>query len=193
MVLGTKPILLSPFSSGGQRHVFAASDRPTIIYSNNKKLLYSNLNENDVAYLASFSTSSLPDSLALVKANYLSLGTIDGEHCRCLMLTPNHHLVAGCLTVVDVGQGTQGVNNTDSYIGPQRLLWDKSVATMSHYFVVGTDEVCSLSPDVCRYPEAAHQDCPPRGAAPPHLPPVIHQDTGCGHHQCSSLRAWTCR
>jgi len=79
VVLGTKPILLSPFSSGGQRHVFAASDRPTIIYSNNKKLLYSNLNENDVAYLASFSTSSLPDSLALVKGQQLSLGTIDGE------------------------------------------------------------------------------------------------------------------
>lgn len=32
VVLGTKPILLSPFLSGGQRHVFAASDRPTIIY-----------------------------------------------------------------------------------------------------------------------------------------------------------------
>ncbi len=49
VVLGTKPILLSAFSSGGQRHVFAASDRPTIIYSNNKKLLYSNLNENEVS------------------------------------------------------------------------------------------------------------------------------------------------
>jgi DNA damage-binding protein 1 len=50
VVLGTKPILLSAFSSGGQRHIFAASDRPTIIYSNNKKLLYSNLNENEVSY-----------------------------------------------------------------------------------------------------------------------------------------------
>lgn len=79
VVLGTKPILLSPFTSGGQRHVFAASDRPTIIYSNNKKLLYSNLNENDVTYLTSFSTSSLPDSLALVKGQKLSLGTIDGR------------------------------------------------------------------------------------------------------------------
>jgi hypothetical protein len=59
--------------------VFAASDRPTIIYSSNRKLLYSNLNENDVAYLASFSTSSLPDSLALVKGHALSLGTIDGK------------------------------------------------------------------------------------------------------------------
>lgn len=49
VVLGTKPILLSAFSTGGQRHIFAASDRPTIIYSNNKKLLYSNLNENEVS------------------------------------------------------------------------------------------------------------------------------------------------
>lgn len=49
VVLGTKPILLSAFTTAGERHVFAASDRPTIIYSNNKKLLYSNLNENDVS------------------------------------------------------------------------------------------------------------------------------------------------
>ncbi|KAF6263102.1 mono-functional DNA-alkylating methyl methanesulfonate N-term-domain-containing protein, partial [Scenedesmus sp. NREL 46B-D3] len=78
VVLGTKPILLSSFSSGGQRHIFAASDRPTIIYSNNRKLLYSNLNENEVAFLCSFTTSSFPDSLALVKGQQLSLGTIDG-------------------------------------------------------------------------------------------------------------------
>lgn len=29
--------------------MFAASDRPTIMYSANKKLLYSNLNENEVS------------------------------------------------------------------------------------------------------------------------------------------------
>ena len=34
--------------SRGAAHVFAASDRPTVIYSANKKLLYSNLNENEV-------------------------------------------------------------------------------------------------------------------------------------------------
>ena len=31
----------------GASHVFAASDRPTIIYSTYRKLLYSNLNENE--------------------------------------------------------------------------------------------------------------------------------------------------
>lgn len=29
-------------------HVFAASDRPTVIYSSNKKLHYSNVNEDEV-------------------------------------------------------------------------------------------------------------------------------------------------
>lgn len=46
--LGTKPILLRTFTSGGVGYVFAACDRPTIIYSQNKKLIYSNLNENEV-------------------------------------------------------------------------------------------------------------------------------------------------
>lgn len=47
--LGTKPILLRTFASNGASHVFAASDRPTVIYSSNKKLVYSNLNENEVS------------------------------------------------------------------------------------------------------------------------------------------------
>lgn len=46
--LGSKPITLKTFHSNGVAHVFAASDRPTVIYSSNKKLLYSNVNENEV-------------------------------------------------------------------------------------------------------------------------------------------------
>lgn len=46
--LGTKPIQLRPFKANGLHNVFAASDRPTIIYSANHKLLYSNLNEDEV-------------------------------------------------------------------------------------------------------------------------------------------------
>jgi hypothetical protein len=46
--LGTKPITLRRFRSAGESHVFAASDRPTVIYSANKKLLYSNVNEDEV-------------------------------------------------------------------------------------------------------------------------------------------------
>ena len=46
--LGSKPISLKTFTSNGVSHVFAASDRPTVIYSSNKKLLYSNVNEDEV-------------------------------------------------------------------------------------------------------------------------------------------------
>jgi hypothetical protein len=48
LALGTKPITLRHFRSRGINHVFAASDRPTVIYSANNKLLFSNLNENEV-------------------------------------------------------------------------------------------------------------------------------------------------
>lgn len=68
VVLGTKPITLRTFRTaaaaaaaaggdnggargggGGGVSVFAASDRPTVVYSSNRKLMYSNLNENDVS------------------------------------------------------------------------------------------------------------------------------------------------
>lgn len=50
--LGTQPIIMRKLHACGTAHVFAASDRPTIIHSANKKLLYSNLNETNVSGLA---------------------------------------------------------------------------------------------------------------------------------------------
>lgn len=51
----------------GGTSVFAASDRPTVIYASNRKLMFSNLNENDVSHIASFNSASFPDSLAIAK------------------------------------------------------------------------------------------------------------------------------
>lgn len=42
-------MILSKFTSKNSAHVFAASDRPTVIYSNNKKLLLSNVNLKEVS------------------------------------------------------------------------------------------------------------------------------------------------
>ena len=42
--LGTTPISLNTFYSNGNKSVFASSDRPTVIYSSNKKLVFSNVN-----------------------------------------------------------------------------------------------------------------------------------------------------
>ncbi|KAJ6836683.1 DNA damage-binding protein 1a [Iris pallida] len=92
--LGTQPITLRTFSSKDTTHVFAASDRPTVIYSSNKKLLYSNVNLKEVGHMCPFNSAAFPDSLAIAKEGELSIGTIDdiqklhirtiplGEHAR---------------------------------------------------------------------------------------------------------------
>lgn len=42
--IGTQPLTLNTFSASGTTHVFAASDRPTVIHSSNHKILYSDVN-----------------------------------------------------------------------------------------------------------------------------------------------------
>lgn len=42
--LGKMPIALGTFSSNDTTHVFAASDKPSVIHSRNQKLIYSNVN-----------------------------------------------------------------------------------------------------------------------------------------------------
>jgi DNA damage-binding protein 1 len=44
IALGTQPIVLQTFKTGTTTNIFAASDRPTVVYSKNQKLLYSNVN-----------------------------------------------------------------------------------------------------------------------------------------------------
>eukprot|EP01114_Cavostelium_apophysatum_P022802 TRINITY_DN8377_c0_g1_i1.p1 TRINITY_DN8377_c0_g1~~TRINITY_DN8377_c0_g1_i1.p1 ORF type:complete len:965 (-),score=280.18 TRINITY_DN8377_c0_g1_i1:487-3381(-) len=77
VTLGTQPIMLNTFHSNGTTHVFAASDRPTVIYSSNKKLLYSNVNLKEVNYMSGFHSESFSDSLAIATEESLKIGTID--------------------------------------------------------------------------------------------------------------------
>ncbi|KAL0352802.1 UNVERIFIED_CONTAM: DNA damage-binding protein 1 [Sesamum angustifolium] len=67
---------------------------PTVIYSSNKKLLYSNVNLKEVSHMCPFNSAAFPDSLAIAKEGELTIGTIDdiqklhirsiplGEHAR---------------------------------------------------------------------------------------------------------------
>lgn len=64
--LGTQPITLRTFSSKSTTHVFAASDRPTVIYSSNKKLLYSNVNLKEVSHMCPFNSAAFPDRCFLL-------------------------------------------------------------------------------------------------------------------------------
>ncbi len=71
--LGTQPIALRTFRSKNATHVFAASDRPTVIYSNNKKLLYSNVNLKEVNHMCPFNSASFPDRLVFYSRLYIPL------------------------------------------------------------------------------------------------------------------------
>ncbi|TKY44495.1 DNA damage-binding protein 1 [Spatholobus suberectus] len=75
--LGTQPITLRTFSFKNTSHVFAASDWPIVIYSSNKKLLYSNVNLKEVSQMCPFNSDAFPDSLAIAKEGELTIGTID--------------------------------------------------------------------------------------------------------------------
>nr|CAB3236585.1 DNA damage-binding protein 1 [Phallusia mammillata] len=75
--LGTQPTSLCAFSSGGARTVFACSDRPTVVYSSNKKLVFSNVNLKEVSHMCPLDSKGYPDSLALANDSTLLIGTID--------------------------------------------------------------------------------------------------------------------
>ncbi len=75
--LGTQPVTLKLFKSQHSMHVFAGSDRPTIIYSNSKKLVYANVNLNEILHVAPFNCAAFPDALALASGEHLMIGAVD--------------------------------------------------------------------------------------------------------------------
>ncbi|XP_060526029.1 DNA damage-binding protein 1 isoform X1 [Cylas formicarius] len=77
VTLGTQPTILRTFRSLSTTNVFACSDRPTVIYSSNHKLVFSNVNMREVNQMCSLNAEAYPDSLALATANSVTIGTID--------------------------------------------------------------------------------------------------------------------
>ncbi|KAF2894969.1 hypothetical protein ILUMI_11202 [Ignelater luminosus] len=77
VTLGTQPTVLRTFRSLSTTNVFACSDRPTVIYSSNHKLVFSNVNMKEVNHMCSLNAEAYPDSLALATDNCVTIGTID--------------------------------------------------------------------------------------------------------------------
>ncbi|XP_055588358.1 DNA damage-binding protein 1 [Uranotaenia lowii] len=77
VTLGTQPTILKTFRSLSTTNVFACSDRPTVIYSSNHKLVFSNVNLKEVNHMCSLNAEAYQDSLALATKNSVILGTID--------------------------------------------------------------------------------------------------------------------
>jgi DNA damage-binding protein 1 len=61
VTLGTQPTILRTFRSMSTCNVFACSDRPTVIYSSNHKLVFSNVNLKEVNYMCPLNSEGYPD------------------------------------------------------------------------------------------------------------------------------------
>ncbi|KAF5270894.1 hypothetical protein FQR65_LT17766 [Abscondita terminalis] len=77
VTLGTQPTALKTFKSLSTTNVFACSDRPTVIYSSNHKLVFSNVNMKEVNHMCSLNAEAYPDSLALATDTSVTIGTMD--------------------------------------------------------------------------------------------------------------------
>ncbi|KAL0918442.1 hypothetical protein M5K25_010451 [Dendrobium thyrsiflorum] len=148
--LGTQPITLRTFSSKDTTHVFAASDRPTVIYSSNKKLLYSNVNLKEVSHMCPFNSAAFPDSLAIAKEGELSIGTIDdiqklhirsiplGEQARRICHQEQSRTFAICSLKNCL------INNDETEVHFVRLLDDQTFEFISTYQLDTFEYGCSI-------------------------------------------------
>ncbi|XWS62379.1 hypothetical protein CRYUN_Cryun06bG0005900 [Craigia yunnanensis] len=147
--LGTQPITLRTFSSKNTTHVFAASDRPTVIYSSNKKLLYSNVNLKEVSHMCPFNSAAFPDSLAIAKEGELTIGTIDdiqklhirsiplGEHARRIC-----HQEQSCTFAICSVKNQSSADESEMHF--IRLLDDQTFEFISNYRLDTFENGCSI-------------------------------------------------
>jgi DNA damage-binding protein 1 len=90
VTLGTQPTVLRTFRSLSTTNVFACSDRPTVIYSSNHKLVFSNVNMKEVNHMCSLNAEAYPDSLALATDSSVTIGTIDEIQKLHIRTVPLH-------------------------------------------------------------------------------------------------------
>lgn len=82
VTLGTRPVQLTAFSVHGKRHVFAALDRPAVIYAaddvgGHAKLRFANVDLRDVGSMCALNTPTFADSLCVADESALTIGTVD--------------------------------------------------------------------------------------------------------------------
>jgi len=87
--VGTQPATLIPFRNRNRMFVFAACDRPTVLYTafRSRKLLCSNINLREVTQVSMFDSEAFPECLAIATESSLIIGVVDdvqGFHVRTI-------------------------------------------------------------------------------------------------------------
>lgn len=168
--LGNKPTLLTPFSSVQEstsdddpaghstiavadKHIFAASDRPTVIYGSNRKILFSNVNLKEVNFVCQFNCDQFPGGLAIAKENELMIGIIDEIqklHIRTIPLGEQPKRIAyhsasesfAVCTIRSIINATTGEENESNFI---RLLSARSFEFVDEYKLDAYEHTASIA------------------------------------------------
>lgn len=153
-VLGTRPVTFTRFvsSSSNELCVFAACDRPTVIYIRNGKVLFSmlDLKFDEVTNMAPFHSELFPDCLALSSDDILMIGTVEDiqkmhvrtvpldEGPRRIAYSPEHNVYA-VLTekTVDNEHGGESKNRI--------LFFDEAFEQIGTFDLDYLEQGCSLS------------------------------------------------
>lgn len=125
VILGTQPTQLKIFRTNSSANIFACSDRPTVIYSSNNKLVFSNVNLKEVNHMCTLDSSGYPDSLILTNDSQLLIGQIDQIqklHIRTIPLgeTPRRIAYQESTQTFGVITMRQDVQREDGQIVPVR-------------------------------------------------------------------------
>mmetsp|Transcript_40860 Transcript_40860/g.102893 ORF Transcript_40860/g.102893 Transcript_40860/m.102893 type:complete len:1012 (-) Transcript_40860:694-3729(-) len=149
--VGSQPISLHKFVSKGEPCVFAACDRPTVVYSRNDKLLYSNVNLKMVHQIAPFHTESFPECLCVISENLLSIGSLDEIqklHIRSIPLGEMPRRIAYesesrsfCVLTERITVGSFGDEMETAFI---RLFDDRSFEALDSLPLKDFETGCSL-------------------------------------------------
>ncbi|KAI9249998.1 mono-functional DNA-alkylating methyl methanesulfonate N-term-domain-containing protein [Sporodiniella umbellata] len=75
--LGKLSTHLTTFYLNGVNHVFAASDKPSVIHSRNQKLIYSSVNLKEVRWATPFNCDTFPGAIALITREGLVIGQME--------------------------------------------------------------------------------------------------------------------
>lgn len=125
VMLGTQPIGLGCFESGGAACVFVTGNRPTVVYGRDTKVLYANVNVGEVSSACTFHSEPFPECLAFANDSTLMIGTIDsiqklhirtvqlGEQPKCIAHHESGRLFGVCSTRSDNEPETSFVHFLD--------------------------------------------------------------------------------
>ena len=147
--LGRTPVSLSVFKTSSAILVFCACDRPTVVYCQSRKLVFSNVNLSDITSMVPLHTETFPHCLALASPSALSIGMVNEIqklHVKKVPLNGQaprriaHHKASKTLIVA-----LEGEKFDDETMGPSAMSSSSSSSSSS---AISTNAGISTHPQI---------------------------------------------